>query len=159
MRSPKRQRGITSVELAIVGLLFFIVMFAVLEVGRLFFVLNSLDEATRRGARMAAVCQVNDAAITQVAVFNQSGDASASSLVAGLEPADIQIRYLDVNGSPVGLPATDDFEDVRYVEASVVGFQHQLIIPTRFTTFILPDFRTTLPRESLGVSRDGFTPC
>ena len=157
MRWFKRQRGLTSVEFTVVGLVFFTILFGAIEVGRLFFVMNALDEATRRGARMAAVCQINDPAIEQVAIFNQSGDGSASSFVGGLETANINLRYLDANGTAVD-PATQ-FGAIRYVEASIVGYQHQLIIPGNFLTIAAPDFRTTLPRESLGVSREGFTPC
>ena len=74
----RRQRGVTSVEFAIIGLLVMIVLFAVLETGRLLFVFNALEEATRRGARVAAVCQVNDSAIAEITVFNPSGGGADS---------------------------------------------------------------------------------
>ncbi len=157
MRPRRFQRGLTTVEFSIVGLLFFIMLFSVFEIGRVFFVYNALDEATRRGARMAAVCQVNDPAIRQVAVFNASGGA-ASPLVGGLTTANIQVNYLDTSGTTIPDPVVD-FGDIRYVQVQIVGFQHQFIVPTHYITFSSPDFRTTLPRESLGVSRDGFTPC
>lgn len=157
---PRHQNGLTSVEVAIVGLVFFVILFGVIETGRVFYVLNSLDEVTRRGARVAAVCQVNDPAIAQIAIGNPSGDSSLSKLVPGLSVNDVQVNYLNEVGGIVTDPSpSGDFYDVRYVQVTVPNFQHQLIIPTFFTTFTLPDFRTTLPRESLGVSRDGFTPC
>ena len=55
-----RQRGTTTVEFAIVGTVLMVVVFAVIEFGRALFVINMLTEATRRGARMAAVCPVSD---------------------------------------------------------------------------------------------------
>ena len=157
--SPRRfQSGLTTVEFSIVGLLFFIMLFTVFEMGRVFFVYNALGEATRRGARMAAVCQVNDPAIQEVAIFNASGVTSASGLVGGLTTANIQVNYLDGVGGTIPDPVAD-FVHIRTVQVQIVGFQHQLIIPAHFITVSSPDFRTTLPRESLGVSPDGFTPC
>ncbi|NKB99034.1 MAG: pilus assembly protein [Pseudomonadales bacterium] len=156
--NTRKQDGTTTAEFAVVGLVFFVVLFGVIETGRLMFVYNMLEEATRRGARMAAVCQINDAAIQQVAVFNQSGDAGASPLVGSLTPAQVQINYLDLQGNFIGDP-TGNFGQIQFVQATVVGYQHQIIIPTRFTTITVPTFRTTIPRESLGVSREGFTPC
>lgn len=157
MHLKSKQLGLYSAEFAIVGLLFFVILFTVFEVGRLFFVYNALEESTRRGARMAAVCQVNDPAIAQIAVFNNSGDTSASGLVPGLTPAHINVQYLDENGAAVDPTAA--FLTIEFVQVSITNFNHQFIIPTHFTTFQVPDFAATLPRESLGVSRDGFTPC
>jgi len=153
-----RQLGTTTVEFAVVGLIFFIVLFGVFEVARAFYVFNALDESTRRGARMAAVCQIDDPAIAEVAVFNESGGGPASPLIPGLTSANIEVNYLDVDGTALGDPAAQ-FAQIEYVQVAIVDFQHQLIIPANFLTIDSPDFRTTLPRESLGVSRDGFTPC
>jgi hypothetical protein len=158
MKTPNHQDGTTSVEFAIVGLVFFVILFGVIETGRVMFVYNMLEEATRRGARMAAVCQINDAAIQQVAVFNQSGDAGPSALIGSLTPANLQINYLDLLGNQIGDPVVN-FAQIRFVQAAIVGYQHQIIIPTQFTTVTVPSFRTTIPRESLGVSPEGFTPC
>jgi len=157
-RSESRQRGTTSVEFAIIGLLFFTVLFGVFEVARAFFVFNALDEVTRRGARMAAVCQINDSAIREVAIFNASGGPQESSWIGGLSTANLQVEYLDAAGVAISDP-TAQFNQIRYVRASIVGYLHQLFIPGNFITIPSPDFRATLPRESLGISRDGPTPC
>ena len=45
-----KQQGVYAVEFAIAGSLFFLLLFAVLEIGRLFFTWNVLTEVTRRGA-------------------------------------------------------------------------------------------------------------
>ncbi len=47
----KHMRGTYVVEFAFVGLLVFTLLFGVLEMGRLYFTVNALDEAARRGAR------------------------------------------------------------------------------------------------------------
>ena len=60
MMSWHRQRGITTVEFAIVGLLLFTMIFGVIEVARGYYVYTMLGDVARRGARLAAVCPVND---------------------------------------------------------------------------------------------------
>ncbi len=153
-----KQQGLAAIETAIVGMLALVVLFGVIEVGRAFFVMNALEEATRRGARVAAVCQVNDPAIAQIAVFNVSGDGGPSQLIYNLTPANIAVDYLDDGGNVVGDPV-GNFIDIGYVRVGITGYQHQLIIPLFVRTISLPAFATTLPRESLGVSREGFTTC
>ena len=157
----RRQSGVAVVEFAIVGALALILIFAVLEIARAFFVANALTEATRRGARMAVVCPVNDPAIAQVATFNAPGAGNVSPVVNGLDTGDIVLRYLDRNGLEIedpdpALPA--DFLRIRYIQVSVSDFQHELIIPFFNLTFTMPEFTTTLPRESLGIPRSGTGP-
>jgi len=150
--------GMTTVEFAIVAVVLFTMIFAVFEVGRGFYVYAMLDEVTRRGARVAAVCPINDSAIPQLAVFNASGDASSSNLVNELTPANVQIDYLDANGNVVGTPTTPEgFIQIRYVRARIVGYNHTVAVPflTSFTNIQMPAFDAILPRESLGIPRDG----
>lgn len=156
--NASRQRGITAVETAVVGLLAMIVLFAVFEVARVFFVINALEEATRRGARVAAVCPLNDPAIRQIAIFNDSGNSGSSSLVGNLTTGNVQLQYLDDAGAVLGDPA-GSYLDIGFVRVSIVNYQHQLLIPMFIQTINLPGFATTLPRESLGVSREGVTNC
>lgn len=156
--NASKQRGLAAVETAIVGMLAMIVLFAVIEVGRAFFVLNAMEEATRRGARVAAVCQVNDPAIAQITIFNTSGNTGPSPVIYGLSPANVAVDYLDDGGNAVGDPL-GNFGDISYVRVGITGYQHQLLIPLFVRTINMPAFRTVLPRESLGVSREGFTTC
>jgi Flp pilus assembly protein TadG len=154
----QRQLGTTTVEFAIVGLIAAVALFAVFEVGRVFFTYNALEEATRRGARMAAVCQLNDAAIAEVAVFNPSGGGSTSPLIGGLTTGNIEVRYLTSAGAVIADPV-GNYAQIAYVRVRIVAFQHQLLIPLFVRTFTMPNFSTVLPRESLGISPDGVTPC
>ena len=151
-----RQHGLSTVEFAIVAAVLFMLIFAVIEVGRAYFVASALDEAARRGARMAAVCPINDPAIAQAAAFE-------SALVYGLDPSDIAVEYLDVDGALIINPADPaNFRLIRYVRVKVVGFQHQMFIPlvSPLTQFTMAEYATVLPRESLGVPRVGaITPC
>jgi Flp pilus assembly protein TadG len=145
-----RQRGTTTVEFAIVGTVLMVVVFSVIEFGRALFVINVLTEATRRGARMAAVCPVGDPKPAQVAVFANGG--ASSTIVSGLTTANVQVQYLDTNGAVVAGPGTAaGFSQIRYVRVNIVGFTQTLLIPLHLTAVPLSGFSTTLPRESLGV--------
>jgi hypothetical protein len=158
-QNPGKQSGIALVEFAIVGAFAIMMIFAVLEIARLVFVANALTEATRRGARMAAVCPINDPAIAQVATFNAPGAGNTSSVVYQLDTTDFVLEYLDRGGAVIGDPV-GNFDLIRYIQVRVVDFQHELLIPFLQATFTMPEFTTTLPRESLGVPRDGvITPC
>lgn len=148
-----RQHGVTTVEFAIIGLVALVVLFALIEFSRLVFTINSLAEATRRGARMATVCPLNDPAIAQVTVFNAPGGSGASPIVGGLTTANVAVDYLTQAGT-----TTSTFEEIRFVRVRIVDFEHQLLIPLFGLTFALPEFPSTLPRESLGVPRVGTGP-
>jgi Flp pilus assembly protein TadG len=145
-----RQRGTTTVEFAIVCTALMVVVFAVIELSRALFVINTLAEATRRGARMAAVCPVGDPKPAQAAVF--ANGSSSSPIVYGLTTANVQVQYLDTNGVVVASPTTVvGFDSIRYVRVNIVGFTQTLLIPMHVTAVPLSGFSTTLPRESLGV--------
>lgn len=159
-----RENGTTTVEFAIAAAALFLMIFGVLEVGRGYFVYAMLDEVTRRAARLAVVCPVNDPAVPQMAVFNSSGDPSDSPLVNGLTPAHVVIDYIDNANSVIALPAEPTgFAQIRYVRARIVGYEHHFVLPfaaAGMATIQMPAFETILPRESLGIPRDGaITPC
>src|SRR5688572_11018815 len=100
MRVPSmrnRQRGITTVEFAIVAPVLFMVMFGVIEFGRALFVANALVESTRRGARTAAICPVGSPRPAQVAIM-ANGDG-VSQIASDLTTANVVISYLDENGA------------------------------------------------------------
>ncbi len=158
-----RQSGLSTVEFALIANVVLILMLGVFEIGRTYFVYASLDEVTRRGARMAVVCPINDPAIRQVAVFNMSGDAGPSRLVNGLTTAHIDVEYLDQENNVVANPAdASGFIQIRYVRVRVVGYQHQMVVPfvSGIANYFMPEFAAVLPRESLGIPREGaVTPC
>ena len=157
MRRGARQQGTTVVEFALVATVFFTVMFGLIDMSRLYFNAAALDEATRRGARLAAVCPVDDPHVfTQAAFANAGGQ---STIVGGLGTQHILVQYLDEDGTVLANPAAADYGEIRYVRVSIQNFQVQTFIPgmTRFITF--PDFQTTLPRESLGRVDVNDVPC
>jgi Flp pilus assembly protein TadG len=160
-----RQRGAAMVEFALIGLIFFTLLFGIIEVGRAFFTYNTLQEAIRRGARVAAVCPVSTAGISyvkQVTIF-RTPDSSDTPLL-GLTPANIRISYLDSDMAIVATdtdssswPATnydDKYDDIAFVQVSIDqndnALQHTLFIPVVGSTFNVIPMTTVLPSESLG---------
>jgi Flp pilus assembly protein TadG len=136
---PNRQKGIALVEFAIVGGIALVMIFAVLEISRAIFIANALTEATRRGARMAVVCPINDPAIAQVATFNAPGAGNTSPIVKYLDTSDFALEYLDRAGNVISSPA-DNFQAIQYIQVRVVNFQHELLIPFANITFTMPEF-------------------
>lgn len=153
-KSKKCQTGVYSVEFAIVGAVFFLLLFAVLEVGRLFFVWNVLTEASRRGARLATVCHFDHVAVSAFDPMREAALFNKLPMAPGLTITNLQVTYLQIDGAPV-----IDIKDIALVRAEIINYQHQLIIPGLFLTLNSPSFSTTLPRESLGATRTKYTAC
>ena len=143
----RNQTGSVTVELAMVGLFFFVVMLGVIESGRVMFTWNALAEATRLGARAASVCPVQSNVISTISTFNAGG------VITGLEAQHITVNYLNENGAVVADPSPgnkEGFLSVRFVQVSIQGFDYDLLIPG-IGPITLPLFSTTLPRQSFGV--------
>jgi len=141
VRSIKKQRGLFAVEFAIVGAVFLTAMFMVIEFGRVLYTWNVLDEITRRGARLAAVCPIS------------SGIFGRSTLLSDLEVGELKISYLRANGSAIGSPVAEDpplGDEIVFVRAEIVAYEYQAVFPINIL-FEAPAFETTLPAESLGV--------
>jgi len=145
MKASERQKGLTSVEFAIVGVFLFVIVFAILEFGRVLFTLNVLQEGARRGARVAAVSPRDSPAIAQAALF--VGESLEG--LPMLDGATVDIRYLDRDAGP-----PEDFDHIQYVRVSVTAPAIKLRIPLVSPTITPPVYSSTLPRESLGVVPD-----
>lgn len=145
-RSCRHQRGLTTVEFSIVGLVFFTVLFMVFEFGRLMFTWNVLDEVTRRGARLAAVCPVTAPEPIRASAI------MGGSLTPGLTTANVQIQYLNQAGNPINPVA--QFVQVRFVRVRINGYNYTTFFPIN-TLLPAPAFETTIPAESLGISPPG----
>lgn len=142
-----RMRGVTTVEFAIVASVLMILLFACIEFGRATYTFAALNEGTRRAARLAAVCPINDPAIT--AAVNFMG-------VSGFTNTNVSVAYLDLNGASLGTAPT--LVNVRYVRVGVTGYTIPLAIPLVNPTLTSPSFTVTLPVESLGISNTGASP-
>src|SRR5512137_2748722 len=107
MRKRGLQKGLTTVEFAVVGLVFMMVLFAAIEAGRVIFTLNMLQEGARRAARVAAVCAVED----QLTVAEKALFAD----LPGLATSHVHVEYLDESSNP-----TATFDDIRFVRVRIV---------------------------------------
>ena len=157
MKGPqflKHQKGVAALETALVATVFLVVVFGVIEVGRLLWTWNLLNEVTRRAARLAAVCPVDDvvdlANVQGTSVFQRR-------LLAGLEPEDVVIEYLGRNGAVLADPV-DAWNNggIYYVRARIADtFEYTLLIPFNIRSLVPLQFETTVNAESLGITPPG----
>lgn len=95
-RRRRAQAGVYVVEFAIVAMVFFMFLFGVMEMARVMYMFNTLQEVTRRAAQAAASANFSDpaslAAVRQIAVFRSS--AGALMLGDPVTDASIRIDYL-----------------------------------------------------------------
>jgi hypothetical protein len=100
--------GSVTVELALVLPLLLTLVLGTLEVARLLYVVNTVQDVTRTAARMAAVTDFSDptaiAALKQRALLNSDANGTLP-LVPEIGAAQLRIEYLgqDAAGDPVTL--------------------------------------------------------
>ena len=150
MRKLKRhQAGITLVEFSVIGSLFLLLLFAILELAIYVYQLQSLNDLSRRAARIAVVCVVNDPDIKTLAL--------SEGAPQGFTEDNIQIDYLDSSGTMIADPVSNH-QNIRFVRSQIINFSYGF---TQLLNFLgengvvqVQNFRTILPVESLGVLRD-----
>lgn len=96
LRPRSSQAGTTAVEFALLAGLFFTLVFGVIEIARLMYVFNTLQEVTRRAAAAAVNVDPRDTtainSVKQDAVFRTS--AGELVLAPPVTDANIRIEYL-----------------------------------------------------------------
>jgi hypothetical protein len=103
-KNVHQQRGAAAVEFAIVAMLLFILLFGLVEFGRLFYVFNTVQEVTRRAAREATVRWVDGEADAKwLALFGGGSLPAYAEITAG----DITIDYLSAINPDVIIPRAD----------------------------------------------------
>lgn len=141
-----KQSGLAAVEFTILASVLLLILFAIFEIGIYAFSLQKLNDVSRRAARIATVCVVNDGNIKSLAL-SEGG-------IAGLSEDNIEIRYLDSSGANVSDPEGSHV-DIHYVSAQIVNFDYSFTVLFNLLDgngiFRVPEFRTILPAESLGV--------
>ena len=94
----QRQRGAAIVEFALICMLFFTLVLGIIELGRMLYLYNTMQEVTRRGAREAVIRWVDEgAAIRRLALFGGSTLPAAPELTT----SNITIKYLNAAGNEV----------------------------------------------------------
>jgi Flp pilus assembly protein TadG len=125
-----KQKGVAAVEFAIIAILFFMLLFGIVEFGRVLYTWNSAVEATRFGVRTAAVCDIgSDAVLTNM-----------QKIMTGLTAGNVVVSY-----EPTGcIINTCERVSVRTQNLSITP-----LIPFFNPTIPVPGFETSLMRESL----------
>lgn len=155
MRKITTQHGLTVVEFTIVALGFFIVLFSFIELAIYLYAMQTLNDMSRKAARLAAVCYPSADISTMV--------TSGSAL--GITNTHIQVDYLNSSGSvefsnPKANPSNDEIAAIYAVKATVVDFSFHLTGILSYLglgengTLTMPGLETVLPAESLGLPHD-----
>jgi len=131
------QRGAAAVEFALVSVAFFTLLFGIIEFGRLLYLWNTTAEATRRGARIAAVCDLNDSAIAN----------AIHTLLPMLPTSEVDVSYF-----PAGCAAGTCTSVTVSVAATA---PIDTFIPAVPLSLLLPAMTTTLTTESLASTLAG----
>jgi Flp pilus assembly protein TadG len=142
----ERQRGAAVIEFALVAIVFFSLLMGIADFGRWLFTLNAASEATRLGARVAVVCDINDSAVKD----------RMRAIMPSLTNGQIQVDYF----------ATDPSSTSNWVSgcttATCAGVRVQLsgVTIPGIAWFLpsglpIPAFPTSLTRESLLSTIDG----
>lgn len=126
--SHRRQTGAALVEFAFVALIFFTILLGIMEFGRWMFVLNAANEATRWGARLATVCDLNAPVIKTKMKF----------MLPNVSNAQISVGYF---------PAGCDASTCTSVEVKLINATFTPLIPFMGLPLPIPAFTTSLPRE------------
>ena len=168
-------RGAAAVEFALVAMLFFTLLFGILEFGRLFYLYNTVQEVTRHAAREAVIRWVDNSSSSPAKSLALFG----GSLPAGAEitAANINIEYLTASGgtpSPFPGNAADNISAclsgasgcIALVRVSIIGASgsscpvpnaakacyRPMIGLFPFLSVPIPASTVTMPAESLGYS-------
>jgi len=179
-RHIHRQRGVSTIEFAFISILLFVLLFAIIEFGRMFYVFNTVQEVTRRAAREAVVrwtdnTSQNDA--RTMALF----ESANMPAYADISAATITIEYLTANGDTLTKTPTNPADNISacvnptgkvdciaFVRVSIpgvayiplFGFFSGIQLPMMpFTdtplltvnlTIPIPESTVTMPAESMG---------
>lgn len=147
LRQSRRQtqRGVAAVEFALVAMILFSLLLGIMEFGRLMFTWNSAVEATRRGARLAVVCDMNAANIK----------TSMQKFLPITNVNDIVVSY-----EPSGCSGAANCQSVTVsISPNAPAFHY--VFPFINESWRIPAFSTTLTRESLatGTGADANPDC
>jgi hypothetical protein len=159
-------------EFAIVATFFFMMIFGVIEFGRLLYTHNALADAARRGARYAVIHRREVAAdgaphvakcVRNVVMYGETHisaypncdpPANQPLLIHGIDAATIQVEF---NGADLdGNPGTFNPYGANLGTGTVTisGYTFDMSIPLFRRNIRLPDYTTTLPTESAGFDPD-----
>jgi len=128
-------------EFAIVAALFFMMLFAIIEFGRLLYTHNALADAARRGARYAALhssSATDKACVKNVVVYGEthlvgacdSAQTGIPPLIKGMTTANVEVVYdpADADNDPA-TPAVPYGLNIGTATVTIQAFTFTLHIP------------------------------
>ncbi|VTU22045.1 Flp pilus assembly protein TadG [Variovorax sp. PBL-H6] len=128
----RRHQGASTVEFALVLILFLTFLLGITDFARMLFTWNAASEATRAGARYAVVCD---------------DTASQALVLAKMRSLLPQITTIDVAWAPAGCNSAT----CEGVTVTITGLNYQWISPiagaAALAPIAMPTFSTFLPRE------------
>ncbi|BAK77188.1 TadE family protein [Pseudogulbenkiania sp. NH8B] len=131
--TQKHQSGVATVEFALIAMILFALLLGIMEFGRLLFTWNSAVEATRRGARLAIVCDMNATGVKN----------AMRQILPIVATGDITVNY-----SPSTCTGSADCQSVTVsISPNAPAFHYNFLYIG--TSWRIPAFSTTLTRESL----------
>jgi|SRR5215204_1002126 len=140
------ERGATMAEFAIISVVFFMIIFGIIEFGRLFYIHNALTDAARRGARYAVLHEKIDiACVKQIVVFGETHVNPSTcvetgpALINGLTTTNVNVTYATDYGTNLGIATVE-----------ITNYTFNLSIPFARRTLTMPHYVTTLTAESAG---------
>lgn len=137
------QQGLALAEFSIALLAFVVLVFAVLEVGRMLWTYNAIADAVRFGARSATLLAPGSAAAVQnIVVYGVANPAqNARPVVSGLTAGHVTVAYTNDFGGNLGR-----------VTVTVAGYNFGfLAIPHVLGASVtFPPYQVTLTGESAG---------
>jgi Flp pilus assembly protein TadG len=154
----KTERGTTMAEFALIAAVFFMIIFAIIEFGRLFYTHNALTDAARRGARYAALHKEVDVdCVKNVVVYGETHVNASTcaptgpALINGLTTTKVSVTYqgADDDNNP-STPPTSYGSNLGTVTVSITNYMFNLSIPFARQTLTMPKYTTTLTAESAG---------
>ncbi|MEN9760189.1 MAG: hypothetical protein RI906_15 [Pseudomonadota bacterium] len=147
MNTMKRmQRGAAAVEMAIVSLIFLSLLLAVIDLSRWLYAFNAASEATRLGARLAAICARD---ITRQNVIRMRMQPFVPELTAARAETVIGFDYQDANGRSA--PSCGS-TDCRLVSVWLQGHTIRSIAWFLPGEMALPAVRSSVSRESMEIT-------
>lgn len=127
------QRGVAAVEFALIAAVLFTLLIGIMEFSRVLYYWNTATEATRLGARLAVVCDLNATAVK----------TKMQNMLGILNSSNISVQYIDKDGNSC------DPDSCWSVTVNITGLTVSTLVPLIPLNITMPPFSTTLPRESL----------
>jgi hypothetical protein len=131
----RRLRGATTIEFALVLIVFLMFLLGVVEFSRMLYTWNAAAQAARIGARYAVICETGDGLFEEEVLKRMQGWLPQVSAIA--------LQWTPESCGP---------GNCESVTVTITGLAYQWLapVPDSFSRVLpVPDFATTLTRESM----------